>query len=63
VAAKKPAASGQQGKVSMADMARQKASAGIWGTTASPAGGAGGVQGQQQGGQQKAGGGLDDLLG
>jgi epsin len=57
VAAKKPAV-GQQGKVSMADMARQKASAGIWGASATPA--AGGAQGQSQ---QKTGGGFDDLLG
>jgi epsin len=58
VAAKKPA-QGQQGKVSMADMARQKASAGIWGATATPSGGSG-TAGQTQ---PKAGGGLDDLLG
>ena len=59
-ASKKPA-QGQQGKVSMADMARQKASAGIWGASGTSTPGAGAAQGGQ--GQQKAGGGLDDLLG
>lgn len=58
-AAKKPAA-GQAGKVSMADMARQKASAGIWGASATP----GFAPSPAQSGQQhKTGGGLDDLLG
>lgn len=53
---KKPAAA-QAGKVSMADMARQKASAGIWGASATPG------AAPAQGGQQKTGGGFDDLLG
>jgi epsin len=48
--------------LTMADMARQKASAGIWGAGASGAGGAKPTGGQGQG-QQKLGGGLDDLLG
>ncbi|KAE9975343.1 hypothetical protein EG328_003243 [Venturia inaequalis] len=59
-AAKKPAA-GQAGNVSMADMARQKASAGIWGASATSGSAPSPAQGGQQ--QQKTGGGLDDLLG
>jgi epsin len=61
VASKKTAA--PAGKLSMADMARQKASAGIWGAgspAAPPAGGASKPAGQPQ---KPLGNGLDDLLG
>ncbi|KAF2669141.1 ENTH-domain-containing protein [Microthyrium microscopicum] len=49
------------GKVTMADMARQKASAGIWGAGTPSAASTPGAKPAQ--GQQKLGGGLDDLLG
>lgn len=56
---KKTGTPGSQGP-NLASMAKEKASAGIWGATAQPAG-----QGKRsvQGGGQKVGGGLDDLLG
>lgn len=61
--AKKPT---QTKGASMADMARQKASAGIWGAPAvgAPAASGSSAPAAGQGGQQqKVGGGLDDLLG
>jgi len=59
------------GKLSMADMARQKASAGIWGSGSGSGSGSGPGSGSGSSGvskpagqpQQKLGGGLDDLLG
>lgn len=60
-------ASAPAGKMTMADMARQKASAGIWGSSnggAAPQAGQTGSATQPTGQpQQKLGGGLDDLLG
>jgi epsin len=47
----------------LASLAKEKAEKGIWGADAPKSAGAGNAQSQQMGGQQGAGGGLDDLLG
>ncbi|KAI9814694.1 MAG: Epsin-3, clathrin recruitment and traffic between the Golgi and endosome [Thelocarpon impressellum] len=67
---KKTGTPNQQGP-NLASMAKEKASAGIWGAAPSTSSSSGTLQGQMKpsapsataGGQQKVGGGLDDLLG
>jgi epsin len=63
---------GSAGGPKLADMAKQKSSAGIWGTSTPPPGNQGGMAGRPAGNvappaqgqqQQQYGGGLDDLLG
>ncbi|KAF2404077.1 ENTH-domain-containing protein [Trichodelitschia bisporula] len=61
VSSKKPTQTQAQ-KVTMADMARQKASAGIWGVPAAGSG-AGGSSSATGAAKPKVGGGLEDLLG